>query len=685
MALPKIEVEITADTIRAEKGLDRVERGMRDVGSAADRASTRTTRFSGSMNRTSGTTNRFRGQIQNTAFQLGDFATQVGAGTSASIALGQQLPQLLGGFGVLGAVLGAVAAVAVPLSRAISGLAGDAEMAEKAFGVLHPAAMAVADAFGAVRDIGIQMAEVIINNLDRILITAGTVAAFFAGKWVAGFVAARVATFSLTGAVNGLKAAMARFLPTAILVAVGELVFRFVQLVQAAGGIGKALGLLKDVFIEVGDRIKDVFFVMDLRAVEAAANIKAAFLGKLADIIEWLPSNFVNKAIGALVGPYDAAKAVWKGLPDLFARFAAQAVNKLVGYMETAANSLLSPINAVRDAVGKDPIEPFDLSKWKATVPEATNLGSAARDAFETAINRDYAGEMVGGLREGEDQANREAGAFGGLADLFSADLSKPLESLGKIRDTLAGMKEEGITLGDILGQTSNGGEGGSGGGDGSGEGQTLAESLMTKREQLEAWYEQQKEILANANEEELAAIGGHNEAKLRLEQQYQNKIAELRQKERSFTLQSYSGLFGNMAQIFKAGGDKLVGITKAFSIAQGLLNSYRAFTEVLADPALIGRPFLRTALAASTLGAGLAQVASMRSISSSGGGGGGGGGAAGGASGGATPEQRPTQNVMVDLTNATPSQVDQFQGFADTFNEVTRQGLIPNVMVRSA
>jgi len=58
-------------------------------------------------------------QLQNVSFQVGDFATQVGAGTAASVALGQQLPQLLGGFGILGAVLGAVAAIAVPLSRAL--------------------------------------------------------------------------------------------------------------------------------------------------------------------------------------------------------------------------------------------------------------------------------------------------------------------------------------------------------------------------------------------------------------------------------------------------------------------------------------------------------------------------------------------------------------------------------------
>lgn len=71
--------------------------------------------------------NAMRGQIQNAAFQIGDFAVQVGAGTSASQALGQQLPQLLGGFGVMGAVLGAVVAAGVPL---VSFLLNSGEAAE---------------------------------------------------------------------------------------------------------------------------------------------------------------------------------------------------------------------------------------------------------------------------------------------------------------------------------------------------------------------------------------------------------------------------------------------------------------------------------------------------------------------------------------------------------------------------
>lgn len=62
--------------------------------------------------------NAYRGQIQNAAFQIGDFAVQVGGGTRASTALAQQLPQLLGGFGAIGAVLGAGFAIGIPLLTA---------------------------------------------------------------------------------------------------------------------------------------------------------------------------------------------------------------------------------------------------------------------------------------------------------------------------------------------------------------------------------------------------------------------------------------------------------------------------------------------------------------------------------------------------------------------------------------
>lgn len=58
---------------------------------------------------------RNRGAIQNTSYQLTDFATQVQMGTRASVALGQQLPQMLAGFGALGAAMGLVVSLSPTL------------------------------------------------------------------------------------------------------------------------------------------------------------------------------------------------------------------------------------------------------------------------------------------------------------------------------------------------------------------------------------------------------------------------------------------------------------------------------------------------------------------------------------------------------------------------------------------
>jgi ABC-type transporter Mla subunit MlaD len=73
-------------------------------------------RLNASSVRTSRGMGRFGASAQNAAFQVSDFATQVSAGGSASRALAQQLPQLIGGFGPLAAAIGAVVSVGAALA-----------------------------------------------------------------------------------------------------------------------------------------------------------------------------------------------------------------------------------------------------------------------------------------------------------------------------------------------------------------------------------------------------------------------------------------------------------------------------------------------------------------------------------------------------------------------------------------
>ena len=77
--------------------------------------------YQNQLNRLTGGTSQFgtgiqslRGQVQNASFQITDFIVSVQGGTKASVALGQQLPQLLGAFGAWGAALGLVASLLGP-------------------------------------------------------------------------------------------------------------------------------------------------------------------------------------------------------------------------------------------------------------------------------------------------------------------------------------------------------------------------------------------------------------------------------------------------------------------------------------------------------------------------------------------------------------------------------------------
>jgi len=108
------------------------------------------------------TGSRFGGigsQLQQASFQVQDFAVQVAAGTSAMQAGAQQLPQLLGMFGVWGAVAGAAAAALIPLAANILMTGEEAETAEERIERLRDAVKSYVDAAKAARAPTAELAE----------------------------------------------------------------------------------------------------------------------------------------------------------------------------------------------------------------------------------------------------------------------------------------------------------------------------------------------------------------------------------------------------------------------------------------------------------------------------------------------------------------------------------------------
>lgn len=114
---------------RKEAAARREEAAIKRVQAADDAAAAAAAKNAARVEAVSGEkTGRGKGiQVQQAGYQVADFAVQVGAGTSAMQALGQQLPQLLGAFGPWGAVIGAAVAVVVPLATALAGVSGQME------------------------------------------------------------------------------------------------------------------------------------------------------------------------------------------------------------------------------------------------------------------------------------------------------------------------------------------------------------------------------------------------------------------------------------------------------------------------------------------------------------------------------------------------------------------------------
>jgi len=115
----------TIDAQRHAQLHDRLQKEYRETVAAINDANSMLARQQGALGGVSGFMKRNGNVVQQFGYQVGDFAVQVGSGTSAMTAFAQQGSQMLGALGMWGAIAGAAVAVGVPLVRALTD-SGDA-------------------------------------------------------------------------------------------------------------------------------------------------------------------------------------------------------------------------------------------------------------------------------------------------------------------------------------------------------------------------------------------------------------------------------------------------------------------------------------------------------------------------------------------------------------------------------
>jgi lambda family phage tail tape measure protein len=327
------------------------------------------------------------------------------------------------------------------------------------------------------------------DNLEHLAAIGIAFAGFMAGRWVVAFVAARIATFSLSGALALLRGAIIRTGIGALIVGAGELIYWFGQLVKGAGGFGRALELMGNLARAVWDGIKITAssFVDDFRAITASveqlwlklmaflSNKWADFLGsigptfnKVAETlgaetrIDWfgakshssmldhaasnsgvMAERHRERAMDTRAHAFDAVGPAAQALGDAVRKAdsaaalddAANAAGRVTTALDTSANAAKKAGKAHKKSAEEA------VTGWAAVVKSLADYAEKARE-----IGADVGKTLVGALKSAEDAVGEfvKTGKlkFGDLVTSLIADLAKLAARrfiLGPIANALSG------------------------------------------------------------------------------------------------------------------------------------------------------------------------------------------------------------------------------------------------------
>ena len=321
-----------------------------------------------------------------------------------------------------------------------------------------PALEAVANALAAIASrtgpLGISI-RALFDNIGRLASIAATFAGLMAGRWVAGLVAAALSVRGLATALVILRGALIRTGIGALIVGAGELVFQFTRLVAGAGGFGAAMELLRDVAVEVWDRL-------GMGASAAGAAATAMFLDLKSDAASAMQSaiasvvGFGNTAANTFEGAFEAIRAIWGLLPAAIGDLAFQAANSLIDGVEAMLNGVVARINGFianvntgLEALGSARritlLGDLDLGGIENRFAgAATQAATAAKDAFARAFADNPLTLPDVGLSEIAREAQAAAEAHRAAATELAAGALAPLASWQALKDAVAGAGADG-------------------------------------------------------------------------------------------------------------------------------------------------------------------------------------------------------------------------------------------------
>lgn len=310
----------------------------------------------------------------------------------------------------------------------------------QAFTVLQNSALAAVGSLNDTVGVTSSLASgliVVAENMDRVIVYAGTAAAIFGGKLAAGIALSAASTLTFSTALVALRGALIRTGIGALVIGAGELVYRFLQLVKATGGWGEALSLLGEVASGVWEGIKTSATAIGPALGSVWAGVRVKFLSMIADITNrWA---LFLEAIGA------SADSAYAAFDSVYAAMQAAQVEQ-AALAEQAGAAMSAGFAKVSEAVGK---LRASVAESEASLGGAATAGGRLGDALSGA---------AGGAKKAADELARAKDVLGEqLAEherikAALAGTSTETEFVAKETERLRdALQKSGVTLDDFL------------------------------------------------------------------------------------------------------------------------------------------------------------------------------------------------------------------------------------------
>ena len=462
------------------------------------------------------------------------------------------------------------------LGQAFSNLQGAVFTASVAIGqTLAPTLIAASNALAAV----LSNTELVVGVFGRIAAYAAVAAVGFVGIRVV-MVAAAAATALLTGGLVALRVALARTGIGLIVIAAGELVFRFMELTRKAGSFNAALVVMKSYATETIDKISAGFSILPSAMGVAAQYMAAEFYYALHDMLAAFASFYrdVAEGINSIGGSLDT-EPFGASLTALN-RAGNDASDAMQGYaaeIDAAWNRITAPYETTK---ALDEAQRM-LGRSTQQTAQATQDQAAAAEVAAGALGKmnNEMVELLANFRAAPDALEVARGGISAFERL------NPLEGARNVYVTeLAGL--EVLRNQDLINE---------------------AEYLRTKASLNEEYAEKVKQINTQSMESSLRAAGVTNSAII----EAMTKSAQNIDMIAAGGIKSAMGWSDQLGYVFGQLGTmnkRAFEAAKAFNIANAIMNTYVAATKAFAQGGILG--FIT---AAAVVAAGMAQVAAIR------------------------------------------------------------------------